>query len=235
MTDPGQGGNWGEQPQQPDYSQPAQPPTYGQPAQPPTYGQPAYGQPAYGYGQAPTGPDGPGQPPPSTGGKRGRTPLIAAAIAGVIAIAVVAFFVVGRSSGSNSGSTPTAAVKSLLEAGGTGDRGKLAAALCPQDRVFVTSVGDVPGFASAKVTSYTIGAVTQKDSTRATVHASVKTTNGAGNDSADVPVLKSGGRWQVCFTSGLSSLPTGLPTRSTPSAGSEPSDNFAAQRRLSSD
>jgi hypothetical protein len=101
---PGQPGPYGQQPQapQPGYGYPQQTPPpqpgygypqQGAPQQPNPYGQPTapYGQPGYAVPQ-----------PPAPGGGKKKTGLIVGAVAVVAAVAVGAYFVVGK--GSSGGS-----------------------------------------------------------------------------------------------------------------------------------
>ncbi|GHE75110.1 hypothetical protein GCM10018785_49280 [Streptomyces longispororuber] len=89
-------------PQQPSYGYPQQPPQ-GVPPQQPPYGQPGapYGQPQPPYGQQ--APYGQVPPPPSGGGGGKKTGAIIGAVAVVAAIGVGAYFVLGGSDGSGSG------------------------------------------------------------------------------------------------------------------------------------
>ncbi|MFF9069820.1 PQQ-binding-like beta-propeller repeat protein [Streptomyces sp. NPDC014891] len=91
----GQPGPYGQPPQQP-YGYPQQ----GQAGQPGPYGQPQqagpYGQQQNPYGGYPTQPGYPGAPtpPPSGGGLKGRTGLVAAVAAGAVLVAAVATWAV---------------------------------------------------------------------------------------------------------------------------------------------
>jgi hypothetical protein len=227
----------------PDYGQQGYPPPgYGQPGygQPPApeYGQPQYAQPQYGQpgqpGQPPQGyPQQPGNfgqpgfPPPGYppqqptgtggGGKRRKGLLIGTGVIGaLIIIAIVLLFTVGSSS---SDATPAAAVKALLSAGKSGSLSGVKNSLCSQDQAIVAAAAgskDNPFVGSDRVTSYSVGAVTQSDSTHASVAVTYKTTGDTTADSLTVPVEKDGGSWKVCFTSasfgGGSALPSGLPS-----------------------
>ncbi len=242
MTDPGQGGQWGQnpynQPQQPPYGQPQPPPAYGQPQPPPAYGQPQqppygqppqppYGQPSSGqgpyeqgayptaaypagtYGPPPYG-AGPGATPPSGGGKR-KGLMIGSAVVVLAVIAAVVAFALSSGGGGSSGSTPADAAKALLSAGKSGSRSGVTNALCTQDRALVSAAltSSNPLVGSDKLTSYTVGAVTQQDSTHATVKVSY-TESGKAPDTEDLPVVKDGSSWKVCFTSEL--FGSGAPT-----------------------
>ncbi|MFD9864788.1 hypothetical protein [Streptomyces alboflavus] len=110
---PQQPGPYGQPPQapQPGYGYPQQAPQ-GVPPQQPPYGQPGYGQPPqapYGqpqqpgpYGQQPQAPYGQVPPPPGGGGGK-KTGMIIGAVAVVAAIGVGAYFVLGGSDSSSSG------------------------------------------------------------------------------------------------------------------------------------
>ncbi|MDT4904794.1 MAG: hypothetical protein QOH52_2810 [Pseudonocardiales bacterium] len=233
----GQQPPYGEQPPPPGQQVPpyGQPPEYGQ--QPPQYGQqpPAYGPPPqYGrqpsqYGEQPQYPGGEyGQPqfnpytgaaPANTGGGSAgsRKGLIAGVGTLVVAGIVVAILLLtGVFSSSASASSPTDAVKSLLDAGKKGDVSAAANTLCQSD----IAAGQASGLdANGKVQSYTIGTVTQQDSNNATVQTTVTSEKG-GPQSAKIPVVKEGGTWKVCFTKALTNLPT---AGSTPGGASAPS------------
>jgi hypothetical protein len=225
----------------PDYGQQGYPPPgYGQPGygqQPaPEYGQPQYGQPQYGqpgqpqqgYPQQPGNFGQPGFPPPGYppqqpagtggGGKRRKGLLIGTGVIGaLIIIAIVLLFTVGGSSSSDA--TPAAAVKALLSAGKSGSLSGVKNSLCSQDQALVAAAAgakDNPLVGSDRLTSYSVGTVTQSDSTHASVAVTYKTAGDSTPDSLTVPVEKNGGSWKVCFTSasfgGGSALPSGLPS-----------------------
>lgn len=234
------------QPQQPPFQQtPYQPPPYGQP-QPPPYGQPqppAYGQPQppsyppadYGspqqpaypaqgyaqpqYGQQPPQFGGPGGQPPTTGGKGRKGLLIGSSVVVVAVIALVLFLVLGKSS-SSGGSSPADAAKSLFDAGKTGNLSSVSNALCTQDRALVSAASKSGGadsfVGSDRITSYSLGPVTQQDSTHASVKVTYSTVGSPAPDTESVPLEKDGGSWKVCFSSsllaGAGALPTSLPT-----------------------
>jgi hypothetical protein len=220
----GQPGYAGQPPQQSQY--PA-PPGSGQPGfggtggySPPGYPPPGYGAPSYG--------------PPRSGGRTGIFAAVGVAV--VAALAVGGYFLfAGGSDSSKSGSSPTAAVKNLLEAGKKGDLAAATKLLCKGDLDAGTADGLKEG---GKVVSYTIGKASTQDET-ATVEASWTTTEVTKPITQQVPVVKEDGAWKVCFTKGRSpgsdggtdgsGVPTdgggtGPPTDSgVPSVGAPPS------------
>ncbi len=255
MTDQGQGyppygepAGGGQQPQQPPYpSQPEYPtqafaqqppypgqPEYGQQPPPPPYpgqpgygpppGQPGYGQqppPGYGGPGGPAGPGGPGGLGAAGANRKGIYAAIGVAVA--VAAAVAAYFIF--SGGSASASTPRDAVKKLLEAGKSNDVGAAKKVLCDGD----IAVGTATKLGSSgRIVSYTIGKTSQKNGIT-TIEVTASTTQQPKPSSADFPVVKEHGKWKVCFTKGLSNLPTGIPSGlpsglpSAPSASGLPS------------
>ncbi len=210
---PGQPG-FGQQPPQPEYpSQPGygqQPP---QPPQPQYPGQPGYGQqpppgyppPGYGGPGGPTGPGGPGDLAAGGGGNR-KGIYAAIAVALVAAAAVAAYFVFA--SGSASASSPKDAVKKLLEAGKSNDVKAAKKVLCDGD----IAVGTATKLGSSgRIISYTIGKTSTKNGVT-TIEVTASTTDEPKPSSAQFPVVKEHGKWKVCFTKALSTIPTGLPT-----------------------
>jgi hypothetical protein len=210
---------------QPDYGQ--QPPPYGQP-QPgqPQYGQPQYGQPQYGqpdYSQQPQysqyGQPQYGQQPQFAGGapgggrKKGLIYGIGAIV--VAAVVVLVLALAGVFSSSASASTPTAAVKKLLDAGKTGDVTAAKKVLCKADIADGTA-GDISK-TSSRVKSYSIGSVKQSGD-KATVTATVTSTDTDGPETEPVPVIKEDGSWKVCFSSGSAVASGGGPV-TVPSIG----------------
>jgi hypothetical protein len=207
---------YGEQPQYPGGE-------YGQPQYPGgEYGQPQY--PGGEYGQPQFNPYTGAAPANTGGGSAGsRKGLIAGVGTLVVAGIVVAILLLtGVFSSSASASSPTDAVKSLLDAGKKGDVAAAANTLCQSD----IAAGQASGLdANGKVQSYTIGTVTQQDSNNATVQTTVTSEKG-GPQSAKIPVVKEGGTWKVCFTKALTNLPTAGSTRggaSAPSLATSPS------------
>jgi hypothetical protein len=78
---------------------------------------------------------------------------------------------------------------------------------------------------NGKVKSYSIGRVTQLDSTHATVGVTVATDQGAPA-TAPFPVVKEGGKWKVCLSGAAlpgSSGPSDFPTGSLSGSASAPS------------
>ncbi|MFE5545762.1 PQQ-binding-like beta-propeller repeat protein [Streptomyces sp. NPDC056534] len=113
---PGQPGPYGQQPPQQPYGYPqqGQQPGYGQPGQPGPYGQQQNP-----YGGYPTQPmyQGAPTPPPSGGGLKGRTGLVAAIAAGAVLVAAVTTWaVVGGDDDKDPVAGPTATASSSSKA-----------------------------------------------------------------------------------------------------------------------
>jgi hypothetical protein len=139
---------------------------------------------------------------------------VAVVVALLAAAGVGAYFLFSGSSAS--ASSPKQALTKLFEAGKTGDVTAAKKVLCEAD----VKAGLVDQLqAGGKVTGYTIGKVTQVDSTHATVSATVTTTVTQGPFPQTVPVIKEGGTWKVCYPpSGLATTPatTAAAPSSTP-------------------
>jgi hypothetical protein len=221
---PGQPG-YGQQPPQPQ--QPQQPQYPGQPSygQQPQYpGQPSYGQqpqypgqpgygapppgyppPGYGGPGGPTGPGGPGDLAAGGGGK--RKGIFAGMVVAVAAAAAVATYFI-FSGGSASASSPKDAVKKLFEAGKSNDINAAKKVLCDGD----IAVGTATKLGSSgRIISYTIGKESKKNGVT-TIEVTASTTQDPKPSSAEFPVVKENGKWKVCFTKALSTIPTGAAT-----------------------
>ena len=221
QPDYGQQPQYPQQPQQPQYpgQQPQYPPQPQYPGQPgygqpdpnqPGYGPPPPGYPPPGYGGpgGPTGPGGPGGPGPAGGGGS-RKGLWAAIGAVVLVAAVVVAYLLLSGGSSASASTPKEAVKKLLEAGKSNDVNAAKKVLCKADNKLgmATKLGS-----TTRVLSYTIGK-TSKTNGITTVQATVTTLQSPTPQTEQVPVVKEGGSWKVCFSKELSLLPTSGPTQ----------------------
>ena len=202
--------------QQPPYGQPGfgQQQPQGQPGsgQQPPYGQPGFGQPqgqqpqgqpGYGqqppYGQQGFGPQGYGQPygaPP----KKSKTGLIVgiAVVAVVVVVGVVLLTTGVFSSSSDSGSTPAAAVRTVLNAAKDNDRNAAKGSLCKAD-LAAAAINDPTSDADLK--SYSIGKTTIHGD-KATVQVT-GTSNEGKTDTAGFPTVKENGSWKVCLTDGI--------------------------------
>jgi hypothetical protein len=154
---------------------------------------------------------------------------VIAGIVGLVVVAVALFLVLGKSSG-GSGSSPKDAAKTTLDAARAGNKTKILATLCAEDRALLKQPGtSIPTFGNDRLTSYTIGTVSQRDATHATVQTTTQTSGQSSPTNDEIPVLKTGGTWQVCFTSGLSGGLGGLgsgaakgPAASDSAASSDP-------------
>jgi hypothetical protein len=221
---PGQPG-YGQQPPQPQQPQYPGQPGYGQqppqPQQPQYPGQPAYGAPPPGYRPpgygGPGGPTGPGGPGDIAAGRGGnRKSIYAGIVVAVAAVAAVAAYFI-FSGGSAAASSPRDAVKKLLEAGKSNDTNAAKKVLCDGD----IAVGTATKLGSSgRIISYTIGKQSKKNGVT-TIEVTASTTQEPNPSSAEFPVVKEDGKWKVCFTKALSTIPTGAATGlpSLPSTG----------------
>lgn len=168
----------------------------------------------------PAGPGGPPVPGPPGGGKGRRGLFAGIGVVIVVILALLAYFLFAG--GSSSASTPKDAVKKYLEAGKTLDVKQAKKVMCRADQALPQLSNPDP---KERVKSYTIGAVSKKDSSHATVKVSYVTAGSSEPLSADLPVKKEGGSWKVCVTDLLSTLPTSLPTSASTSASSLPTQS----------
>ncbi len=189
--------------EQPGYQLP--PPTYGQPYEQPGYQPPpGYQQPYPGYpGTQPYAPVGYGQPTPPAGKSRKGWFIGGGVVIAAIIVAVVLLAVVGKKSGSSG--TPTDAAKNLMVAAKAGDKNGVLNALCSTDRALASAGNANPLTViddTDPVTSYQIGSVSQTDSTHANVKVTVSYQSEPA-DTEDLPVVKEGGSWKVCFSNSI--------------------------------
>jgi hypothetical protein len=143
--------------------------------------------------------------------------MIGSGIAVLVILGLILFLTVGKSSSNDA--SPASAAKALLAAGKSGSVSGVTNAVCSQDRALISSAATTSGnplVGSDRLTSYSVGAVTQTDATHASVAVSYKTAGSNTPENISLPVEKNGGAWKVCFSSsffsGGSALPSGLPT-----------------------
>jgi hypothetical protein len=172
----------------------------------------------YGQGQPPYAQQPPDGPPPR--GWRSRRGLFGAAGAIVVAaLAVGTYFLFFRGSGA-SAPTPRTVVKTLLDAGRANDLAAARHVLCKQDlaRGVATRLED-----NGRIRSYTIGPTSVTSSGVTRVAVTTTTTHGAGPGIVQIPVVKEGDSWKVCFTEEIGLSPSLSPTMSgTPTGARAP-------------
>jgi hypothetical protein len=111
-----------------------------------------------------------------------------------------------------------------LNAAKSGDKDAALKSLCASDRALAGASGENPFSDGERVTSYSVGKVTQQDPTHATVSVTVSTKDEPDPDTDDLPVVKEGDEWKVCVTSTAFGGGT---------ASSSPSSNRASSARSS--
>jgi hypothetical protein len=160
-----------------------------------------YGRAPYGDPQYPTTAYGPqefspctGAAPADNGGGARKGVWMSAVVAVLAAAGVGAYFLF---SGSNASASPADPVKALFEAGKTGDVTTARKVLCRAD-IAAGAVGSLAN--GGRVKTYRIGEVSQKNSTHATVSATLTTADTSRSVSANIPVVEESGSWKVCFT-----------------------------------
>ena len=219
---------YGQQPGQPQWGDQSgggqQPPPYGQ--QPPYGADPAYGQQPYGPqfpGTPPYGtPYGGDTPPPGTptGGTGGSGKWMWGAIAAavIVALGIGGYFLFagGDDNGGSGGSSPTAAVKGVIDAAKQGDIASAKANICAADQSLIT--GQASSIVTTILSTAQIGQEhINSDGNSGTVDVTVSF---AGQSTPfPVPVTKENGAWKVCpDPSSLGSL-GGISISGVPSGG----------------
>jgi hypothetical protein len=192
------------------------PPQNGFPAPyPPGYA-PSSESPA-GGGWAQVGSSG---PPPGPGSPKAHRRVLATLGAlVVVSIAVAAYIVLAA--GKTTAATPTAAANGFLKAVRNDDLAKARAFVCTGNESLLTAATG-PG-----LSSYSVGKVQKQDSRHATANVTVQT--GGASQTIDLPVVRQGRGWRVCFTVSsvfngqtiaVPALPTPTPLAKAPATSS---------------